>query len=92
MNADGTEVTRLTNEPGWDDDPAWSPDGSQIAFASDRGPIGMLTLPDIYVMKSDGLDRTNLTNNAAVVDVGPVWSPDGSQVAFVSTRDGLGDI
>ncbi|MBA4115239.1 MAG: PD40 domain-containing protein, partial [Rubrobacter sp.] len=37
MNADGSNVTRLTNNPGMDDDPDWSPYGSRIAFTSDRG-------------------------------------------------------
>jgi len=36
MNADGTGQTRLTTNPAHDVDPAWSPDGSHIAFASDR--------------------------------------------------------
>src|SRR5256885_2251960 len=36
MNADGTGVTRLTNDPASDSQPAWSPDGSRIAFTSTR--------------------------------------------------------
>ena len=36
MNADGSAVTRLTSEAARDDEPAWSPDGTKIAFTSDR--------------------------------------------------------
>ena len=59
-----------------DSDPSWSPDGSQVAFASDG---------DIYVMNADGTGRTNLTNSADE-DVQPIWAPDGDLIAFVSRR------
>jgi len=39
MNADGSAQTRLTSNGDWDDYPAWSPDGTKIAFWSDRGYI-----------------------------------------------------
>ena len=62
--------------------PSWSPDGSQIAFDSDRDGNW-----EIYVMDADGSNPTNLTNNAAD-DQRPAWSPDGSKIAFHSNRDG----
>ena len=59
MNADGTGQTRLTNNAAFDIEPAWSPDGTKIAFASDRdGNV------EIYVMNADGTGQTRLTNNA----------------------------
>jgi len=73
MNADGTGVTRLTNGPAADGGPAWSPDGTRIAFTHN--------FDDIYVMNADGTNQTNLTNSAAL-EAGPAWSPDGSRIAF----------
>ena len=82
MNADGSGVTRLTNNSTGDYDPAWSPDGRRIAFGASRD--GNL---EIYVMNADGSGVTNLTNNPAY-DSRPAWSPGGRFVAFDSYRDG----
>ena len=40
MNADGSRERRLTKNPGWDDEPSWSPDHRRIAFASWRQAVG----------------------------------------------------
>ena len=69
MNADGSGQTHLTNNPADDYRPAWSPDGSKIAFESDRGAND-----EIYVMNADGTGETNVTNNPAG-DYWPAWSP-----------------
>jgi Tol biopolymer transport system component len=61
-------------------EPAWSPDGTKIAFDSCRGGNG-----DIYVMNADGSQQTNLTNNPAGGG-SPAWSPDGNKISF--SRDG----
>ena len=87
MNADGTGLTNLTNNSAGDWIPAWSPDGSQIAFASGRDGIST----EIYVMNADGTGQTRLTSNSAG-DWWPAWSPDGSQIAFASDRDGNDEI
>ncbi len=78
MNADGTNVKKLTNNTAADWYPAWSPDGSRIAFNSDRDGDR-----EIYVMNSDGSDVVQLTKNS-IVDLGPSWSPDGKKIAFKS--------
>ena len=81
MHADGTNAARLTSHAADDDSPAWSPDGSRIAFVSDRDGNR-----EIYVMYANGSRPTRLTN-APASDSRPAWSPDGSQIAFTSFRD-----
>jgi len=86
MNADGSDLTNITNNSAWDWTPSWSPDGGKIAFSSDRD--GKL---EIYVMNADGSDLTRLTNNSAW-DYRPAWSPDGAKIAFQSHSDGNSEI
>lgn len=70
--------------------PAWSPDGNQVAFESDRGGNA-----DIFIMNSDGSNVRQLTRDAfanlyflrSPKDGSPSWSPDGNQIAFDSGRD-----
>ena len=62
--------------------PAWSPDGSRIAFTSNRDGN-----PEIYVMNRDGSGLRRMTNNPSI-DVTPTWSPNGNQIAWVSDRTG----
>jgi dipeptidyl aminopeptidase/acylaminoacyl peptidase len=60
MDADGTNQTNLTNTPDTNEDqPAWSSDGTRIAFTSDQDEVPPFT--DIWVMNSDGSNQTNLT-------------------------------
>lgn len=67
--------------------PAWSPDGSQIAFVS--GQAGSL---DIWVMSADGSNKINLTAENGGDQRSPMWSPDGSQIVFESDQSGNIDI
>jgi Tol biopolymer transport system component len=69
MDADGTNVRRLTDSPGLDEGPVWSPDGTKIAFSSDR--TGQ---QEIFVMNADGSDPQSLTQNPAR-DESPDWQP-----------------
>jgi Tol biopolymer transport system component len=87
VNADGSNLQRLTNSPAPGNGtaqgaPVWSPDGKRIVFRSNRDGNS-----EIYVMNSDGSGQTNLTKNKAYDDF-PVWSPDGEWIAFISNRDG----
>src|SRR3990172_9105342 len=70
MNADGSNPTRLTNDPAFDWCPSWSPDGAQIAFSSTRDGWDQ-----IYVMNADGSGVTRLTNSNGY-DWCPFFSPD----------------
>ena len=61
MNADGSDQTRLTNNPAPDSGPSWSPDGKKIAFMSRSDEN--LDIIEIYVMNTDGSMQNKLTNN-----------------------------
>jgi TolB protein len=87
MNADGSGTRRLTHNVGYDGEPAWSPDGREIAFQSKRRFGSNAGKGEIYVMNADGSGKRNLTRNRAQ-DGSPSWSPDGRRIAFVSNRDG----
>jgi Tol biopolymer transport system component len=83
MNADGTGQTRLTTNPASDGGQAWSPDGTKIAFNSNRDA----NFSDIYTMNADGTSLTRLTSDPDY-DVDPAWSPDGTKIAFTARRGG----
>ena len=86
MNLDGTGITSITNSRGDDREPAWSPDGSQIVFSSERDGNW-----EIYMMNADGSDQTRLTDSPGI-DLYPAWSPDGNRIVFTSKRDGNNEI
>ena len=76
MNADGTGQTPLTGGAG-DDEPAWSPDGTMIAFSRNS---------QIWTMNANGSNPRQWTSNN--VDDEPAWSPDGTRIVFSRGQDG----
>jgi Tol biopolymer transport system component len=88
-DADGSNVVQLTDDDAFDSAPAWSPDGTKLAFESTRDGGD----EEIYVMDLATRTVARLTDND-VHDEGPAWSPDGRFIAFTraATPTAPGDI
>jgi serine/threonine protein kinase len=85
MNADGSGQRCLTNNGSLNESPAWSPDGTRLAFHSWQDGDA-----DVYRMNADGTELKILTNHPDA-DGSPSWSTDGNEVdriVFDSNRDG----
>jgi Tol biopolymer transport system component len=82
---DGSGLHQLTSDVAPDNSlfPAWSPDGSKIAFSSTRERTSTDPGLDIWVMNADGSNQTRLTD-AAGQNGRASWSPDGSKIAYAS--------
>jgi Tol biopolymer transport system component len=76
------EIRNVTRRPANDYSPEWSPDGTRIAFRTNRDGNH-----EIYTIDADGSNPENLTKNPGQ-ERSPAWSPDGSRVAFASARGG----
>jgi Tol biopolymer transport system component len=83
---DDWEITYLTTQDSIDIDPSWSPDGTMIAFASDRASrqVGGF---DIYILDlaSNSIDQVT---SGPGYDIRPSWSPDGTRLAFLREGEG----
>jgi hypothetical protein len=81
VKPDGAENRRLTQEGKRNLSPVWSPDGTKVAFASDRS-----SSLQIWLMNADGSNPRQLTTEGE--NEMPTWSPDGRRLAFSSNRTG----
>ncbi|HEX2221712.1 MAG TPA: hypothetical protein VHK06_04240, partial [Candidatus Limnocylindria bacterium] len=82
-------LTRLTDGPNRDQEPAWSPDGGRIAFVSDRHRNPDLTWrTDVYLVDADGGRPRRLSSGSGKqAFVAPAWSPDGEWVGALGVRE-----
>ncbi|MFC2030757.1 TolB family protein [Chloroflexota bacterium] len=82
----GSGIVKLTDGPGLNSSPAWSPDGTKIAF---HGYLDNQNFEIATISSNDGSGLTNLTKQGAGSgNFWPRWSADGAMISFLSTRDG----
>jgi TolB protein len=91
MRSDGSEVEQLTFDPAPDYGPAFSPDGTRLAFISERAGQ-----PDVWLMTDSGggfveRDAENLTRDAGA-EHNVAWSPDGTSIVYSSDLAGDPDL
>ena len=84
MNADGTDVQRLTNNNVLDIGPSWSPDGTKITFDSTRSGRWEVHVIDLATLHITQLTSVEDGGGGAVA---PDWSPDGTQIVYEKFTD-----
>ena len=82
MNLRTRQTRRLTNDPGIDTSPSFSPDGSQLVFVSDRSGSARL-----YTMRADGSGQRPISRGGGAYTA-PSWSPRGDLIAFTKQQGG----
>jgi len=87
-DADGQNAVPLTDDPGTEDQPAWSPDSHQIVYTAFPKEGGSF---DLWLMYADGSGRRRLTTTPAN-EIFPAWHPNGDAVAYVTDAGGNFDI
>ncbi len=96
VDADGKNLTKLTNDIYGDLQPSWSPDGKKIAFATDRAPptdLARLSFAKWQIALIDVDTRAiEIIPGQAGHNLNPVWAPDGQSIAFISERTGIANI
>ncbi|MBD3376843.1 BamA/TamA family outer membrane protein [candidate division KSB1 bacterium] len=104
-NLNTEELVQLTDDIFSNIEPRWSPDGSKLIFASDRGPYLMDNIPagimpfdiadmknyDLYEITIDTKEMRRVVESDFAENT-PIYSPDGKKIAFVSDRSGVSNI
>ena len=80
MNRDSSQLQQITDHPGLDTSPIWSPNGKQIAFGSSRSGVSEIYKIDIATKEIEQLTR-NLKGGAINMED---WSPDGKSIAYTA--------
>jgi TolB protein len=86
LDADGSDLRRLTRTRAIEVSPTWSPDGRRLAFVSDKTGS-----PQIYIMNVNGGEVRRLTYDGSY-NTSPAWSPDGQWIAYETRVGGQFDI
>ena len=81
MNADGSEVRRVTDYTESESNPNWAPNGNRIVYAACVDNCQDVPDQDIFTVKPDGTEGVKLTDGPEM-DGFPAWSPDGRRIAF----------
>jgi len=76
----GGTATRITSGTGWDQQPRYSPDGTQIAFVSDRNGS-----KNVWIANADGSRPRIITRSERINFSSPIWSADGQYVIAART-------
>jgi TolB protein len=85
MEPDGSGITLVRSGAS---DPAWSPDGTRIAFSGRR----QSGLTEIFIMSADGSEAERITNFRSGFNLSPTWSPDGMTIVFQHNDDNGDDL
>lgn len=80
MNADGSDLERITTDQAPDFHPVWSPDGTKIAFTG----RGQNNGTSIWVVEVNGTGARQVSSGSVGSAFSPTWSPDGSVIAFAA--------
>src|SRR6185312_2124775 len=95
VDVDGKNLRRITSDRYADEMPSWSPDGTRIAYATDRASTDLpnLKLGKMQIAVYDVQSGTSeVLPGQEGLNINPVWSPDGKSIAYVSDRNGTPNI